>query len=558
MIRLNETNLYLDTRKLYRLAGLGVNEYCTNVLMVDQVVDLKDLPNLTGQSKKSLIRMSFYHEIGGFEGIDTRITSRLRKKVTCVNRSQICPKCLIEEPYHRKKWNISLITSCEKHKCLLVHTCNQCNKKINPFRSNIVYCQCGFDLRCSEIYPVNDVRVSQLLSSKLEGKTVSKQKTGINILHSYSFAECLYLLLVFSERVARIYFDKKTVYTAKPNGFELHNILCRTIDVFCKWPNNLKGLIVDMVEFDENANNKKLSLHLFLTGLKNTLPLNNFCLIFEALREVLNELSKDNKRFNRNKESITEFMHNGVDKQKREQIINASIDFSEAAELLGIDKNRLKLLTNQKVISSCKIDGFRTMLDRKYINCLLSQLIQINVDEKNEPTNEMAETITFNSLTKIAKTYSFSYAETVAFIINREITPIKLDESSTGFCKLLFSKEQVNEVLSTKRIPLYIIAEKLQTSKNTVQSWIRGGFLPYSKVKNYYYVIPKDFEEFRNKYISITTILDKYKKTKSVTKMVEILAGKNIVPVSGKRIDGGNCYLYESSTQLKRLIGLES
>ncbi len=60
-------------------------------------------------------------------------------------RVKLCPICLRSAFYCRSIWDLSLITTCPLHYCLLIDYCPQCSKDIKWSRPRIAICKCGFD-----------------------------------------------------------------------------------------------------------------------------------------------------------------------------------------------------------------------------------------------------------------------------------------------------------------------------------------------------------------------------------------------------------------------------
>jgi hypothetical protein len=66
-----------------------------------------------------------------------------------LNRQQIqlCPICLQEKPYYRLFWELSVVSVCPFHHCLLIDRCPQCQEPIGWSRPSVVLCSCQFDWR---------------------------------------------------------------------------------------------------------------------------------------------------------------------------------------------------------------------------------------------------------------------------------------------------------------------------------------------------------------------------------------------------------------------------
>lgn len=58
--------------------------------------------------------------------------------------TKYCPICIQEEFFHKLEWDIALITTCQRHRTLLVDACPRCQKKVLLSRFMNNHCKCGF------------------------------------------------------------------------------------------------------------------------------------------------------------------------------------------------------------------------------------------------------------------------------------------------------------------------------------------------------------------------------------------------------------------------------
>lgn len=103
-----------------------------------------------------------------------------------LRQPQICPACLEQFQYVRKIWDFSLITCCALHGTTLVETCAGCGRKLNWDRPGIMTCQCGFDLRRTNVVRAHEHarRFAIWLSRRLSvnNETFSEDFSGCQAL----------------------------------------------------------------------------------------------------------------------------------------------------------------------------------------------------------------------------------------------------------------------------------------------------------------------------------------------------------------------------------------
>jgi hypothetical protein len=69
-----------------------------------------------------------------------------------LHHPKFCPPCLRDQPYARKLWELSVVTTCPLHNCLLIEKCPSCGKPPSYMRRRVWECKCGADWR--KIEPV--------------------------------------------------------------------------------------------------------------------------------------------------------------------------------------------------------------------------------------------------------------------------------------------------------------------------------------------------------------------------------------------------------------------
>ena len=149
IIRLAEANYYSSTNQIFQMSGLRQRIIYANVFHPKQD-DLSQLSFLCDVPESVLWSMAFpvvnksrhLHkqmvEVFG-EVVLTKTLEYLWVK--------LCPVCLQAEPYYRRIWNLSVVTACSIHDCLLLNTCPACQLPIGWVRNSVVRCSCQEDWR---------------------------------------------------------------------------------------------------------------------------------------------------------------------------------------------------------------------------------------------------------------------------------------------------------------------------------------------------------------------------------------------------------------------------
>ncbi|MBW7474326.1 TniQ family protein [Paenibacillus oenotherae] len=234
-------------RNIYQKSSLLTGTVPRSLLMITDKVPLSKLQDLTLIEESKLYDLSFYSLAGKYRDKreDLKILRRISAKGFCsVFFSQVCPICLSEKDFHRKLWELRMITTCHLHKCRLVSTCPQCGKILSPYRRFVTYCDCGFDLRkCSAKY----VNSSDIL---LPTYINEKYFTGIKTIHlteefqQLSFRHFLYLHIFLYEYIFKCEFSQSDLqYSASFKPEIMHQVSLKTFEIFIGWPKSFYEFI---------------------------------------------------------------------------------------------------------------------------------------------------------------------------------------------------------------------------------------------------------------------------------------------------------------------------
>ena len=142
--------------------------------------------------------------------------------------TRFCPKCLEEdpEPYFRKHWRLSFVTTCTQHNCFLQDTCPKCSTPVTPYKLQEKY-DFGKCHYCNEsLYHDNQVE-----RIPTESYGMIAQKNLLNILHTgmFIFEGNQYISLAYFPVLKQI---SKLIYNFNFRRIVLdHEILNKTIQL---------------------------------------------------------------------------------------------------------------------------------------------------------------------------------------------------------------------------------------------------------------------------------------------------------------------------------------
>ena len=149
IIRLSESNYYPSPNFIFQLSGLNKRGIYANVFHPG-IDDLSQLSKISGIEESLLWLMTFPTVVPNpikygsslkvFESIVPHYTLTKRK-------AKLCQICLQSKAYCRKIWDLSVVSVCPFHSCLLIDKCPKCFQNITWLRPSITRCNCGIDWR---------------------------------------------------------------------------------------------------------------------------------------------------------------------------------------------------------------------------------------------------------------------------------------------------------------------------------------------------------------------------------------------------------------------------
>lgn len=151
-MRLAEANYYESPSRIFQLSGLRQRVIYVNIFNPEKD-DLSRLSLICDVPESSLWSMTF--PVVAPHHHRSRQTIKVFGNVVSIKALEylwvkFCPICLQASPYYRRIWNLSMVTACPFHHCLLINKCPACQLPIQWFSPSVVRCSCQFDWRNSQ------------------------------------------------------------------------------------------------------------------------------------------------------------------------------------------------------------------------------------------------------------------------------------------------------------------------------------------------------------------------------------------------------------------------
>ncbi len=243
LLRLTELNRLATLSWLLQAARIKSYVRSNLSFAFNPFLNLSPLAQLSGVDEDQIENL-FYVPVNRSRSMGDYLVfgSAVLQYMVRVRQPKICPACLGEASYARKIWDLSPITACPAHRCLLLDECPNCSKRISWARAKISYCGCDFDWRNYEVQTINDseLRVSQQIHflckiQSAEGTVGGKAKD--NPLYHINLKNFLSVLFFIASQYAGGIDTKGKHLAPSTRNAELHVLLCKAWAVFETWPN---------------------------------------------------------------------------------------------------------------------------------------------------------------------------------------------------------------------------------------------------------------------------------------------------------------------------------
>jgi len=594
--RLAELNDYDSPLWIINLAEMRDSKQRKGyAFIVNKQIDLAGLSHLTQVSIAELQQLLYPP---GEEKKNIVFGNYLPRYNIRFNSPKICPSCFRESGYIRKLWELSAVTCCPVHKCMLIDTCPHCHQRIR-WNNRISSCSCGF--RWDQAIPQQVAEQETALSEQIftlcgQHESISPliKETPLNYLNLENLLKAMFFIA--GQLVNRTDTTGKFVATLKDNE-KRHSLLSMALSVFMNWPSNyfelldqitqrqttsscVTGIGHDFGYFYPNLYKEMSSLDFLKKSFEEYLYINwnngyvnkklkieNIDLdkrgyvskieaakILKIEHEGINRLMTQGKLagFKKKAKNRTIYLIEKESLYSLKEAFSNAISFKEARAFLSVGENTLINLLESGLIKPLRGPGedgcFRWKFTRESLESFL-----VGIEPRKVTVNRVIkETISFNKALKKLIFLGIETADFIKLIHQNIILPCGCDNNKKGLQRLLFFTSDIldyinNQVLLTRKSDSYSIREVSNMLDDGGQSTYilhkKGFFGEIVKGRFGSSTISQEaIENFKAKYV-FTAALAKEIGVSSRF-LIEQLCKRGIVPVSGPKINGSPKYLF--------------
>jgi len=607
LIRLTELNNYPTPSWIGQMGGFGfASLYTACSFVFKRHADMSLFAELTGVCESQLTSMMYPPANGENSYRQLIFDLPLPQYMIRLNKAKICPDCLRESNYCRRIWDLSPVTVCPYHRCLLLDECPNCKKKISWIRSKVSVCSCEFcwqDINPARVTNA-ELRITQQIYKLCRLNFDSPENNSThNPLLGLELEYLVSALFFIAGQYEGIIDTKGKFLAPSRRNREIHSLINKAFTIFEDWPNNyyafldwrrihmsnsryVGGLRKDFGEYkyalyDQFAATQfdfmRLAFEEFLTkqwsgGYATSIkrlkanPLGERKYISHA--EAREQLKTDYKQIdqlidngklkavvnNQGKQRLVLIEVSSVEEYKHE--LEDLLGLKEVATLLGTNVQQVLDLSRHNCLNPVRgptIDGYKFWkFSYKQVRDLLHK-----VEESTATKCYMTEdAINLRmALSTLSRCKGLGMAKFVKAILDGEICPYGKNRK-TGLHAFVFSKKHVLSYLRDQHrgknkelLSVPEVAERLKLDLNTIYFLVGKELIPAQKSTGNEWsvltVTKANLNIFTSSYVFITEIVNSLRTTPR--RLIHLLKEKNISPVSGPTIDGGKKYLFRKS-----------
>lgn len=554
IIRLSEENDYDTSKRLFRQVKLQKYNKFENLLVPQRKIDLSILSHLSGRPQNQLNSLMLFDDVDILNHIDDGLYHEVWRHGACTHQQRICPLCLCKKGYHKNCWELTVMTVCPDHNCVLIDNCQGCRKRIDPYRDKLFYCNCGFDFRKSKVFQ-GQSNLSKFIDSIYNNN--SKEIIIDNNINCMNRFEFVYTLLILVRLVNGISSTKRSNLSAPliKNSGIIDN-LDKAFSIFDDWPKTFY-LFLDELRKKESSPISFANLNSFFAK--------HFCterlsFMSEAFKFYLQHywkegyeqtLSITETEYKKIYSKITAVAIRGGETVQVDGLLS-----KEVSLMLGLGLDQVPVLRDRGIlqpVSGPNIDGSPVW---KYSNVDCERILT-GFELANIKDTSSAQSLSFYKTVSNFAMYDLTLADLVDAVLKGFISPInkagegKLNEYS-------FDKNQIVNYLKQGYLTIEEISKDLKVKRGAAERWVKQGYIKYSKSLRsgaFKLISVQDYREFRDHYIPAVEVVRNHPRINSTEKLLRVLGGFGITPCN-QRVLGSDWYILENSNRLKEVLSI--
>ena len=255
IIRLTEQNGYTSPTWIIKKAELAsaISKHCSFVFGKPE--QLRLLSNLTGSSISDLASAAYPRVDKYFPTLQMFFDLAVNYYSIRLTYPKICSLCLSEDPYCRRIWDIAGVTTCPKHKCLLIDECPNCMRRITWVRNRVSVCPCEFDWREAEATPVEEseqaltYHMHQLCRLSTDNEA-GKFPVNRILDRGLTLQDVLSVLFFFVGQYRGMSLTTGKLLHPVGKNKDLHVLFNKAYCVFEDWPNNFYTFLHSRIDHE--------------------------------------------------------------------------------------------------------------------------------------------------------------------------------------------------------------------------------------------------------------------------------------------------------------------
>jgi TniQ len=607
ILRLTELNRYDTPSWILQLADIKSYLQSNLSFAFNITLNLLPLERLTGIEKSKLSTL-LYPPVdtprkisGDYRVLDGSVPQYMIR----LRYPKLCPKCLQEIVYTRKYWDLAPVTTCPKHKCLLIDECPGCEKRLSWCRRKVNCCRCKFDWREYAPLPVDnlELRLAERVYLLCKQPTCHtyRQYSGVtNPLLGLDLKNFLSaLFFIASQFKGRI--DTKGKHLAPSiRNAELHTLLCKAWSVFEDWPHNYFSFLEwrrDQVAEAQAAYGLRKDFAEYKSALYKQLgakPLDFMRSAFEeylttkwnggytAHLRRLNGVGRQDGRYASRREakellkigvvSVDKLIsagklqaivrrHGGsrlilIERQsllafKRE--LDHSLYLKQVGGLLCLSHKRVLELVECQLLKPLRGPTVDECSDWRFSGEEVKGLLR-SVREKVKPSDSVAlkDLVSLLMALRPLGRVQVSLGQFLKDILGDEITPCG-ESAKPGLASFLFSKRQIADYASRQRrsqmgevFTATEAARHLRVTRDVIYFLMRCGILASRDRAEERYpdllISKDDLECFKSAYFLPSKAAAQLGTISG--HLTRLLVAQGVQPISGPKVDGGRQYVF--------------